>query len=419
MTIENICFLSAGFCTGILVCLMVQRLWVSIFAKKIKSISMEALQANTSEFLDLADKFFAGYVKEARKDFDIKGDEILKKVDPVKEALEKYEHRLGAMEREREKAYGSLSSRLFDMAKTQQNLHRETGNLVKALRQPHVRGRWGEMTLRRVAEIAGMADQCDFTEQTSTSGSQKGSLRPDMIVHLPGSRHIIIDAKVPLAAYLDALEADNREEKQKCLKHHARQVKNHVSSLSSKKYWQQFSPSPEFVVLFIPGENYFSAALSVHPDLIESAIDKGIVLATPTTLISLLKAVSFGWRQEKSAENAKEISRLGTELYQRLNAMSDLMNRLGRDIERTASTYNKTIGSLEKRVMVSARKFTSLGISEDNGASKSTMEPALANIRRTGQFQDDPTEQNKEPPGRDSKPGSQKNLNKDTRPDSQ
>jgi len=381
ITLENLTFLAAGFSSGVLVCLIVQKLGLSFFAKRIEAMSAEALQTNSSQFLELADRFFAGYVKEAKKDFDIKGDEILRKVDPVQEALEKYEDRLGAMEREREKAFGSLSSRLFDMAKTQQNLQKETGNLVKALRLPHVRGRWGEMTLKRVAEIAGMADQCDFVEQPAT-GSGRGSLRPDMVVHLPGDRNIVVDAKVSLAAYLDALEAETSKEKQRFLQHHARQVQAHIATLSSKKYWQHFSPSPEFVVLFIPGETYFSAALAVNPDLIESAIDKGVVLATPTTLIALLKAVSFGWRQEKSAENAKEITRLGTELYQRLCTMSENMNRLGRDIERTAATYNKTVGSLEKRVMVSARKFTSLGISLENGEEPGSMEPAAAGTRK-------------------------------------
>ncbi|MEA1969099.1 MAG: DNA recombination protein RmuC [Thermodesulfobacteriota bacterium] len=384
VSIENLYFLAAGFCAGIIICLILQKLGLSLFAKKIKSMSVEALQLNSGQFLDLADKFFAGYVKEARRDFDIKGDEILKKVDPVQEALEKYEQRLSIMEREREKEFGSLTSRLFDMAKTQQNLRKETGNLVKALRLPHVRGRWGELTLKRVAEIAGMADQCDFVEQPST-GSGKGSLRPDMIVHLPEDRNIIIDSKVPLSAYLDALEAETKEEKKKFLKNHAKQVQNHVTNLSQKKYWQSFSPCPEFVVLFIPGENYFSAALAINPNLIEAAIAKGVVLATPTTLISLLKAVSYGWKQEQSAKNAKEISKLGTELFQRLSSMSENMNKLGRDIEKAASTYNKTIGSLEQRVMVSARKFTSLGISPGSDAELSTIEHAEAATRKMAQ----------------------------------
>ncbi len=364
ITHENLIFLAGGFLVGVVVCLMFQRLGFSMVTRRLASISAQALQANSSQFLDLADHYFAGYVKEARKELDIKGDEIIRSVDPVRQALDRYENRLGQMELERERAFGSLTAQLVEMAKTQQSLQRETGNLVKSLRLPHVRGRWGEITLRKVAELAGMADQCDFTEQLQ-QGSGKGALRPDMVVHLPGDRNIVVDSKVPLAAYLDALEATTKEARRAGLLNHARQVMTHINTLSAKEYWRQFTPTPEFVVLFIPGENFFSAALAQKPDLIETAIQKGVILATPATLISLLKSVAYGWSQAKSHENAKEITRLASELFQRISLMAESMNLLGRDIERAASTYNKTVGSIERRVMVSARKLSNLGIAED------------------------------------------------------
>jgi DNA recombination protein RmuC len=340
-------------------------------------LSAQALQTNSAQFLELADRFFSSHVNDARKDLDIKGDEIIRSVDPVRRALETYEVRLRDMERERERAFGSIGAHLADMARDQQLLRRETGNLVKALRVPHVRGRWGELTLKRVAELAGMTERCDFTEQEA-DGQGKGSLRPDMVVQLPGGRRIVVDAKVPLSAYLDALEAGTPQERKERMADHARQVQAHVAALSSKKYWERFQPTPEFVVLFIPGENYFSAALAHKSDLIEAAADKGVVVATPTTLIALLKAVAYGWRQEKSAENAEAICRLGTELFQRLSSMAGMVNQLGRDIEKCAATYNRTIGSLENRVLVSARKLASLGAAGDANSGIPGLEPAEA-----------------------------------------
>ncbi len=378
ISIDNIYWLAGGFLAGVFISLVLVKIWFSLFKGKLKNLSAEALQDNSERFLELADKYFSLYVKDAKKDLDGKGDDIIKSVEPVKLALENYETRINAMERQREKSFGFLSAQIIEMAKTQQALQRETGNLVKALRVPHVRGRWGEITLRRVAEIAGMAAQCDFVEQESIKGERKtvkGSLRPDMVVHLPGGRNIVIDSKVPLSAYLDAVEADSEEKIKQFLTLHAGQVKAHINKLSSKEYWKKFTPTPEFVVLFIPGENYFSAALSIQPDLIEKAIEKNVVLATPTTLISMLKAVSYGWRLEKSAENAKKIGELGNEIFRRLSSMAEMMNKLGRDIDRTASTYNKTIGTLEKRVLVSARKLASLGISSGTGKDIPKIDP--------------------------------------------
>ncbi len=366
VSLENLGFLGIGFCLGLVVSLVLARSGVMLFSKKLKDLSSQALYENSTRFMELAQSHFSGYVREARKDFDIKGNEILKTVDPVHKMLDKYEAHLGIMEKERENAYGAITERLMEMARTQQHLQAETGNLVKALRIPHVRGRWGEITLRKTAELAGMVNHCDFQEQmssVSSRGSGKGSLRPDMVVTLPGNRKIIVDAKVPLMAYLDALEAGEGKEKEARMKDHARQVLSHISMLSSKEYTAHFSPTPEFVVLFIPGESFFSAALAHKPDLIEKGIQKGVILATPTTLIALLKTVSYSWLQEKGYENAEKIRNLGGELYSRLSSMSDNMNRLGRDIEKCATTFNRTVGAMERRVMTSARKLDDLSVS--------------------------------------------------------
>ncbi len=362
ITYENLAFLGAGFCIGVFVCFILVKSGVMLFSKKIKSFSNEALFNNSNRFMELADKYFTGYVRAAKKDFDVKGDEIIKTIDPVKQTLDKYEAHLNIMEKEREKAYGSIVEKLLEMGRTQSLLHIETGNLVKALRVPHVRGRWGEITLKRVAELAGMTNHCDFFEQLS-SGSRKRSVRPDMVVTLPQNRKIIIDSKVPLMAYLDALEAPDEEEKQVRMKDHGRQVMKHISDLSSKTYFKEISPTPEFVVMFIPGENFFSAALSVYPDLIEKGIEKGVILATPTTLIALLKSVSYSWKQKKSYENAEEIRNLGVELFSRLCHMSDNINRLGKDIEKCVTSYNRTVGALETRVMSTAKKLDKLELS--------------------------------------------------------
>ncbi|MCD4675181.1 MAG: DNA recombination protein RmuC [Desulfobacula sp.] len=360
--LENLAYLGIGFFVGVVVCVVFARSGFLFFSKKLKNLSNEALFDNSARFMELADKYFSSYVKEARKDFDIKGNEILRTIDPVRQTLDKYETHLNTMEKDRENAYGSITEKLLEMGRNQNLLHIETGNLVKALRVPHVRGRWGEITLKRVAELAGMTEYCDFEEQLS-SGSGKGSIRPDMVVTLPENRKIIIDSKVPLMAYLDALEASGEKERQDRMKDHGRQVLTHISNLSSKNYFQQISPTPEFVVLFIPGENFFSAALIHHPDLIEKGIEKGVILATPTTLIALLKAVSYSWKQKKSYENAEEIRNLGVDLFSRLCSMTDNINRLGKDIEKCVATYNRTVGALETRVMSTAKKLESLEVS--------------------------------------------------------
>jgi DNA recombination protein RmuC len=328
-----------------------------------KALSAGALRENNQIFIDLAKSTFSKYIDSAKTDFETRGKAVKESILPLHEALNRYDEHIQAMERSREKAYGGLSAQVQSLIQTQDILQKETGKLVNALRVPHIRGRWGEITLRRVAELSGMQNHCDFFEQASTR-SEEGLLRPDMVIQLPGQRQIIIDAKVPLVAYIDALEADSEEEREERLTTHARHIKTHINQLSQKAYWTQFKPTPEFVVLFIPGENFFSAALSKNPQLIELGVQKNVILATPTTLISLLKTVAFGWQQEKLTENAQKISELGAELFERLSTMGQHINNLGRDIERSTHTYNKVVGSLERRVLSSARKFKDLGITQ-------------------------------------------------------
>ncbi len=384
VSVENLYFLGGGFgigmVLGILICLVLGRYGFNLFTRNLKDLSSQALMDNSTRFMALAEKYFTGFAKGAAKDVGIKGDQVIQSVEPVRRAIEKYDAHLGNMERDRDRAFGAIYSQLTEMAKTQYLLKTETGNLVKALRVPHVRGRWGELTLRRAAELSGMAPYCDFTEQAQQS-SGKGGQRPDMIVTLPGNRHIIVDAKVPLVAYLDALEAEDDAQQQQLLRDHARQVRAHISNLSSKSYHQGLGSTPEFTVLFIPGESYFSAALAQDPELIEKGIAKGVILSTPTTLIALLKAVAYSWKQQQGYENAEKIRDLGMELYQRLGTLSDHINRLGRDIQKCVTTYNRAVGAVETRVMASARRFESLGISSEKLAPLEEIDDTGARAR--------------------------------------
>ncbi|MCD4743519.1 MAG: DNA recombination protein RmuC [Desulfobacteraceae bacterium] len=381
ITFENLIFLVSGFIAGVIISILLQKFFFFLFSGKIKQISENALSSNSNRFFDLADRYFRRFADDAKNGFN-------KSIDPVKDALGKYEKSLWEMEGDRQKAFGSISEQLIEMARTQQNLQLQTGNLVKALRVPHVRGRWGEMTLRRVVELSGMAEHCDFEEQVVTN-TENGQLRPDMVIRLPNRRNIIVDSKVGLEAYLNALEAGSEEERKKYMANHASQVLKHVSALASKEYHKHFSYTPEFTILFIPGENFFSAALTYKPDLVETGIKNGVIIATPTTLVALLKAVAFSWRQEKSHENAEEIRRLGVELYQRLGAMAGNINRLGKDIEKCAATFNKTIGSIESRVMVSAKKFDSFGITSETIENLESIESSKTVTRQIKQERTD------------------------------
>jgi len=329
-----------------------------------KNLSADITDKNSRALVEMAGATLSKYVEIAKKDLDIKELKFNNIVKPVHEALEKYDSQVKHMELSREKAYGDLTRHLFSINTVQKELSKETGNLAKSLRVPHVRGRWGEITLKRVAELSGMIERCDFYEQITT-GTSNSRLRPDMIVHLPFGRYIVVDSKVPLAAYLDALDAETDEAREKKFEQHAGHIANHIKILSGKEYHKEFKPAPEFTVLFIPGENFFSAALMKKPELIEAGISKNVILATPTTLISLLKAVSYGWKQNLANENAEQISRLGHELYERISRMTDTFDQLGKDIHKCHTSYNRVIGTLEKRVLVTARKFNKLGITTE------------------------------------------------------
>jgi len=279
----------------------------------------------------------------------------------VKDTLETLDGQLRAIENVRSAAYGTLSEQVKSLAETQTQLRSETANLVKALRAPIVRGRWGEIQLKRVVELAGMIDHCDFYEQGSVT-TDDGRLRPDLIVRLPGAKNIVVDAKAPLQAYLEALEAPTDELRTAKLKEHAAQVRNHTAKLSAKGYWEHLQPTPEFVVLFLPGETFFSAALEQDPSLIEQGVNQRVILATPTTLIALLRAVAYGWRQEQVAENAQQISDLGQELYERIAIMVEHLAVLRSSLNTSVGAFNRTVGAMQERVLPSVRKFKELGI---------------------------------------------------------
>ena len=341
--------------------------WQNRLTDAYKGLSTQALKENNRIFMDLAQSTLARFVDKARSDMDQRALAVDNMLKPLNEALERYEHHAKDIERARENAYGELRQQVHHMAAAQDRVHRETNRLVKALQVPHVRGRWGETTLRRVAELSGMQAHCDFFEQPVAPGEDV-RMRPDMIVQLPGNRRIIVDAKVPLSAYLDALEATEPEKHDALLDRHAAHIATHIQQLSRKAYWAQFDTTPEFVVLFIPGENFFAAALSRNPNLIEDGIQRQIVLATPTTLIALLKAVAFGWRQQQAAENADTVSRLGRTLYERLKTMTTHLQQMGRDLDRCVGSYNRMVGSMERRVLTSARRFEDLGVVRTDGS---------------------------------------------------
>lgn len=325
------------------------------------ALSSEALKHNSAEFLRLAQENLKQFQLQAQHQLSRKEQAVETLVNPIREMIEKTREQIREIEQERKQAYGSISKHLETLAQTQQALHGETRNLVQALRRPEVRGQWGEMTLRRLVELAGMVEHCDFYEQEHVR-TEDGAVRPDMVMRMPGGREIVVDVKTPLDAYLSAIEAPDEVQRRQFLERHSRNVRERIQELAGKSYWSQFKNSPDFVVLFIPGEHFLSAALDHDPSLLEDALQRKVILATPSSLIALLRAVAYGWNQQALTENAERIRDLGSDLYKRLCTFSTHLAKIGKNLGDSLEHYNRAVGSFERQVLPGARKFPEMGI---------------------------------------------------------
>jgi DNA recombination protein RmuC len=325
-----------------------------------KSLAADALAHNSEGFLTLAEQKFKALSDGTKTELDARRTAVAELIKPLNRALEDYQRQAHELEAKRLREISAVSEQLRALAQAQVTLQTETSRLVNALKSPQVRGRWGEIALRKTAELAGMSRHCDFVEQ-ETVMSDTGRLRPDMIVRLPAGREVVVDSKVPLGGFMEALEAESEDGREQALARHAVQVKQHVATLASKEYWNQLSVAPEFVVMFIPNDSFLAAAAEQDPGLLESALTSNVVIATPTTFIALLRAIAFGWRQEIMAESAQKICHLGQELSDRMATVTGHLTDLGRSIARSVESYNATVGSFESRLLKSARKFKELG----------------------------------------------------------
>lgn len=331
------------------------------FAEQFAHLSNQALDRNSKAFLQLAEQNLKQYQEGAKAELAKREQAIEGMVKPIREALQKTEQQIQQIEKDRKEAFGSLTAQLRAMAETQTNLQAETSNLVQALRRPEVRGQWGELTLKRVVELAGMVEHCDFYEQESAT-TEGGTTRPDMVVRMPDAREIVVDAKTPLDAYISGIQTADTTERRREMERFARHVRDKVRELAAKSYWSQFTSSPEFVVLFIPGEQFLGAALDVYPELQEEALRQKVILATPNNLVALLKTIAFGWRQQAVAENAERLRQEGTTLYERIVTFTEHLGKVGRNLRLSVDSYNQAIGSLEHKLLPGARRFTEMGI---------------------------------------------------------
>lgn len=333
------------------------------FYNAFAGLSQRALQDNNTQFLQLAQETMGRFQQSARVDLEHRKEAVEELIKPIQDALDRTNQQVNQIEKSRHETFGALNEQLKTIAGDQDNLRQETRKLVTALRRPEVRGQWGEISLKRIAELAGMVEYCDFTEQHHKSDNER-AIRPDMVVNMPDSRQLIIDAKTPMDAYLDAASTEDDAERKIQLSRHAKILRDHMRELASKRYWDQFADAPDFVILFIPGDQFLSAALEHDKNLLADSLSERVILSTPSSLVALLRAVAFGWKQERLAENAGKIRELGEELYKRVAIYTEHMARLGKTLNSSVDNYNKAIGSLERSVLPSARRFSELGIQE-------------------------------------------------------